>query len=73
MDALFKKLTISKGYIFGFASMFLIPRTTFDRIAIAYYDVMEPEYGVLEKTQQSDAETETNVSTTQSATPTQKA
>jgi len=42
-EALYKTLKFSKGYIYGFALMFLVPRQWFDQMAIAYYDIMEPE------------------------------
>jgi hypothetical protein len=42
-EYLFKSLTFSKGFLYGFVLMFALPRSTFDKIAIAYYDFLEPE------------------------------
>jgi len=43
MEALYKSLKFSKGYIYGFALIFVMPRNWFDQMAIAYYDILEPE------------------------------
>ena len=43
MESLYKSLKFTKGYIYGFAVIFLLPRNWFDQMAISYYDILEPE------------------------------
>lgn len=42
-EYLLKSFTFTKGFLYGFVGMMALPRTTFDKIAIAYYDFLEPE------------------------------
>jgi hypothetical protein len=42
-DVLFRSLNFSKGYIYGFIGVFLVPRTYFDQMAMAYYDILDPD------------------------------
>ncbi len=42
-EIFFQTFKFSKSYLYGFALMFLVPRTWFDQMAITYYDIMEPE------------------------------
>jgi len=43
MESLYKSLKFSKGYLYGFAVIAILPRNWFDQMAIAYYDILEPE------------------------------
>lgn len=42
-ESLFRTLKFTKGYLYGFAAIWMVPRTWFDQIAMTYYDIMEPE------------------------------
>lgn len=35
------KFNFFSGYILGFTFVWLLPRSTFDQIAMKYYDIME--------------------------------
>lgn len=35
------KLNFYNGFVIGFTSMWIIPRKTFDKLAIFYYDLTE--------------------------------
>lgn len=48
MDRLVKLITPSKGYLYGVGVMLAIPKGWFDKVAITYYDMVEPDYEVVE-------------------------
>jgi hypothetical protein len=42
-EKLFRHVTFSKGFLYGFGIMFLLPRKHFDQLGMMYYDLLEPE------------------------------
>ena len=42
-EALYQSLSFTKGFVYGYIAIFLVPRKYFDKIAMAYYDFLDPE------------------------------